>query len=94
MNIEEKAKAYDEVLEKVKGDYIAYKKVGDIAGMDAITSIFPQIAESEDEKFRKYIVRGCKEAIEAAGSMGLELSIGTTKKLYAYLEKQKEQKSA
>ena len=52
--------------------------------------MFPELKESEDERIRKYILKACKETIEA-GDSGLELSMDTTKKLYAYLEKQKEQ---
>ena len=52
---------------------------------------FPELTESEDEKFRKYILRGCKECVEA-NDKGLELSMDTTKKLLAYLEKQKDNK--
>ena len=44
--------------------------------------------ESEDEKIRKYILEACKATIEV-GDRGLELSMDTTKKLFAYLEKQK-----
>lgn len=51
----------------------------------------PKLTESEDERIRKYILRGCKECIEENNS-GLMLLLDTTKKLAAYLEKQEEQK--
>ena len=90
MNIEEKAKAYDEVLEKVKGDYIAYKKVGDIAGMDAITSIFPQIAESEDERIRKKMIQWFNEYKEGNPLTICDEEDEEIDSWIAYLEKQKE----
>lgn len=43
---------YEAVLERAKGDYAAYRKVGDIAGINAIVSIFPELVESEDERIR------------------------------------------
>ena len=57
----------------------------------ALETLIPELRESEDERFRKYILQVCKECVEADDS-GLELSMSTTKKLLAYLEKQKEQK--
>ena len=56
-----------------------------------IDSIVPQLAESEDEQFRKYILKCCEETI-IADDKGLELSMATTKRLKAWLEKQREQK--
>lgn len=51
--------------------------------------MFPELKESEDERIRKYILQACEECIEA-NDRGLELSMDTTKKLAAYLERQKE----
>lgn len=59
--------------------------------MEVLEVVIPELTESEDEKFRKYILRACKECVEANDS-GLELSMDTTKKLLSWLEKQKEQK--
>ncbi len=59
---------------------------------EALETPIPELceSESEDEKFRKYILAVCKECVEA-NDKGLELSMSTTKKLLAYLENQKEQ---
>ncbi len=103
MTTEQKAKAYDEAIERVRKQRADYQKGLDEAdknsqlaevlraGICAIDMAFPELVESEDEKFRKYILQVCKECVEA-NDKGLELSMDTTKKLLAYLEKQKEQK--
>lgn len=57
--------------------------------MDVLSVVIPELHESEDEKFQKYILKVCKECVEA-NDKGLELSMSTTKKLLSYLEKQKE----
>lgn len=59
--------------------------------MEVLSVVIPELHESEDEKFQKYILKVCKECVEA-NDKGLELSMSTTKKLLSYLEKQKEQK--
>ena len=60
---------------------------------EALQILIPELAESEDEKFQKYILKVCKECVEA-NDKGLELSMSTTKKLLAYLEKQKDTSKA
>ena len=77
----------EEAIERIKTRFDKWAL--DDGDMKAIQTLIPELAESEDEKFRKYIVRACKETIEA-DDRGLALSMDTTKKLYAYLEKQKE----
>lgn len=84
----EKVKAYDEAIERAKGDYIAYKKVGDIAGMDALTSVFPQIAENEDERIRKWLYDYFSAICEKKENW-LHREF-TCEQILAYLEKQKE----
>lgn len=51
LSIEEKAKAYDEVLERAKD----YQKVNGAAGSAVISEIFPELVENEskDEQLRK-----------------------------------------
>ena len=61
--------------------------------MEVLSVVIPELAESEDEKFQKYILKVCKECVEA-NDKGLELSMSTTKKLLSYLEKQKEKMTA
>ena len=80
-------KKYNEALEWMRG---VYPTLTGAVKEDA-EHYFPELRESEDERIRKYILRACEETIEGGGK-GLELSMDTTKKLAAYLEKQKEQK--
>ena len=62
MTIEEKkAMAYDEALKDMR---VIYPNLSGDAKL-AIEHAFPQLKESEDEKFRKYILKGCKECIDA-----------------------------
>jgi len=58
LTIEEKAKAYDEALERAKESL----KDGGISqnSIDYIQSIFPELKESEDEKIRKWIINEIK----------------------------------
>lgn len=76
----------EEAIEEIKSWAIPSKK-----GREVLETLIPELAESEDEKFRRYILDCCEESIEA-DDRGLELSMSTTKKLKAWLEKQKEQK--
>ena len=48
--------------------------------MDILVAIAPELAESEDERFRRYILNCCEVTIEE-DDRGLELSKSTTKKL-------------
>ena len=56
MNTEEKAQAYDKVLEKSKEFYILCKKCGAKDTVDFLEDSFPELKESEDEKVRKAII--------------------------------------
>lgn len=89
MNIEEKAKAYDEALEKVRPLYKQAK--GDNCPIwSTYEYLFPELTESEDEIIRKTLLRCCD---------GWEKGqFGCMKKedvplIRAYLEKRKEEKS-
>ena len=62
----------------------------DCISIDDIQEVYPELKESEDEQFRKHILKCCEETIIADDS-GLELSMVTTKRLKAWLEKQGEQ---
>ena len=79
MTIEQKAKAYDVALEKAK------QLQHDNAW---VTTIFPELAESEDEKIRKLLVRFVR--YEMPDNYSDDISKDSC---LAYLEKQKEQKS-
>jgi len=86
--IKEKAEEYDRLKALVMKCSI--DKYGCIIGIKP-SDMFSELAESEDEKFLRYIIDCCKETI-LSNDKGLELSMGTTQKLLAYLEKQKETK--
>lgn len=85
MTQEEKAKAYDEALERAR-KYMA-------KGYDVLMpEIFPQLRESEDERIRKEIIN----YLDFAESHNLLRAADYEKKKgwLAYLEKKKEQKPA
>lgn len=81
MTIEEKAKAYDEALERAKkyniDDAHAYQGT-------VVKLIFPELAKSEDEKIRKEMIRYFTE-MKKGGSAALPYD-----DCIAYLEKHKE----
>lgn len=77
MSIEEKAKAYDEALERAR-KYMA-------KGYDVLMpEIFPQLRESEDERIRKEIIKFIQDFCNPCDP--------DCDKWIAYLEKHKEQK--
>ena len=84
--IEEKAKAYDEALEVAKR-----KLCMDEAGMvdnftpDDIRELFPELAESEDEKIRKFIV-DCIEELRRVNQDNSHFN-GVCSDAIAWLEK-------
>ena len=55
MDYKEKAKAYDELLAKAKQ---IYNKENDVLIIHTIEELFPELAESEDEKIRKALIDG------------------------------------
>lgn len=89
MTTEEKAKAYDEAIERAKSkikndkDHVLYEK--------DITDIFPALEESEDERIRKAL----KEYfINSFQNNGIAAICGVhIKDILAWLEKQGEQKN-
>lgn len=98
MTIEEKAKRYDEALERAKKQRVDYQKELDKtdrnsqlagllrAGISAIDMAFPELTESEDERIRKWLYDLVDE-----GAYLCERPFAT-ESILAYLEKQKEQK--
>ena len=83
MTTEEKAKAYDEALEKAR---IWKDKSGMPKDKQSILDdIFPELKESEDERIRKALIRFHKSTIDIDGIKGADV--------IAWLEKQGEQKS-
>lgn len=86
MTTEEKAIAYDEVLERAKNlltTSVAYDRF-------TIEKIFPELRESEDEKIRKVLV-GFFKSYKKQGTCGSETFNGIpTGNILAWLEKQGE----
>ncbi len=84
MTTEEKAIAYDEAIKVAKGLFNSPRTCFDI---DQLTNIFPQLAESEDER----IIRLLRElgSLDAAKELYEEFNLSYTDVLY-WLEKQKE----
>ena len=80
MTQEEKANAYDEALDRAKS--FQQKFGGDYAGY-----IFPELAESEDERIRKAIIANYKCDYHIPVFNGV-----TREDCIAYLEKRNEQK--
>ena len=87
MTIEEKATAYDELLKKIQPLYNQAKK-DDSPLWATYEYLVPQLAENEDEKTRKFLIDFVKL------ENGVNLSPDDAERCIAYLEKQKEQKTA
>lgn len=83
MNTEEKAKAYDEVLERVKPLY-EWAKKDDSPMWSTYEYLFPQLAESEDDRIRKFLIE-----MFSHGTWQKEWPFGPNE-IVAWLEKQKE----
>ena len=99
MTKEEKAKAYDEALERARkikngeGEW-RYSDLNEIAPV--LTEIFPQLAESEDERIREEIISAILSGrvydVDLIGVGRIfQLDKEVADKWIAYLEKQKEQ---
>lgn len=76
MTTEQKAKAYDEAIERAKNYYSTTDSASDIK---LIGLIFPELKESEDERIRKDIV----EAVE----LHKDFTQGRKERIYVWLEK-------
>lgn len=88
MTIEQKARAYDESLERAKAIYQGSYKP-DMAAIIAETlqNVFPALKESEDEdeRIRKELIH----TINLAYDCGIAITIGCRDKYLAWLEKQR-----
>jgi len=87
MNIEEKARAYDEALERCK-EWASgtWGHSVDDSPKDIAEFIFPQLAESEDERIRKEIIN----YLGLVGKSDGDYAQPMIDRWIAYLEKQKE----
>lgn len=87
MTQEEKARAYDEALEKATTYHDNAKVAGDYSAVARYENIFPELAESEDERIRKELIAFFQDDLR--GDYWHDLEVGH---ILAWLEKQKEQK--
>ena len=81
LSIEEKARRYDEAKYIMK-EYLESGNAGVIAE-NTIKKAFPELAESEDERIRKVLIKFHKSTIDIDGIKGADI--------LAWLEKQGEQ---
>ena len=90
LSIEDKAKAYDEVISKLKG-FMA-QGVDPLITRADVQDFFPELKESEDEKIRKVLIDYFKRYKEQE-ECGIKTFYGIpTDDILAWLEKQGEQK--
>ncbi len=94
LSIKEKAKRYDEAIERAKEMIKDMPNIGGVAKVDDIQYLFPELKESEDERIRKELIAFLKETIEYGGISPDIWTMNNAKKWIAWLEKQGEQKSA
>lgn len=87
MTIEEKAKAYDEAIKRGL-DYIRQTPATEmVTRQDVFEAIFPEYAESEDERMLKTIIRGFESW---KGNGNVRFNNTNVDDILAYLEKLKE----
>ncbi len=86
MTQEQKAKAYDEAIERAE----KATRAGSDTAMDIVQYIFPQLAESKEEKIRKEMLAFFKNFYET----GTWNAISDCKEWITYLEKQKDASKA
>ena len=80
MTQEQKAKAYDEAIKKLRNFYRDYDTVSCLIDVkEELANLFPELRESEDERIRKNIIAFIKENYSSA------------KPWIAWLEKQSEE---
>ena len=86
MTQEEKARAYDKAIEKIK--YVIEHGVQPVLTKEDLQSIFPEIFESEDERIRKALIDYLDDANKADENPLQSYGIHTDKAI-AWLEKQR-----
>ena len=60
LSIEEKAKAYDEALERAQALYNDKNEIGYANAESVLEEVFPLLKESEDERIRKELIEHCR----------------------------------
>ena len=92
LSIEEKAKRYDDVLEKLRGLHDNYDTISTLIDIkEELEHILPELAENKDEKIRKELLQIAKESED---SFYMVMTPDKRKRLIAWLEKQGGQKPA
>ena len=98
MTTEEKAKAYDKAIEIAKSYHDDPNCFKHMEG--CLEHIFPELAESEDERIRKKVIdvlklniRGAESQMQASRGVDRTFEVFACEKVIAWLEKQGEQKS-
>lgn len=87
MTVEQKAKAYDKAIEKLRDFYRDYDTVSNLIDVkEELAKIFPELKESEDERIRKEIITHCRNT-----RCVTEESAERIAKWIAWLERQCEQ---
>ena len=91
LSIEEKSKRYDVAIERAKEMIKAMTNIGGVAKVDDIQYVFHELAESEDERIRKWIIAYLENRV-----MNTSITDEKDNCLNAirWLEKQGEQKPA
>lgn len=85
--IEEKAKAYDETIEKLRDFYRDYDTVSFLIDVkEELANLFPELKESEDEQIRKHLLKHFQNKTKQ------EWNGMPVKNIIAWLEKQVAQK--
>lgn len=90
MTQEEKARRYDEALERAKDFYKGYKQRDNQLYADDLETIFPELCESEDEMIRKELIKHLKDGAEGYMPAGDSEDYA---RWLAWVEKQDEKKS-
>ena len=93
LSIEEKAKRYDEAVEKLRSLHDNYDTVSTLIDIkEELDHIFPELKESEDEKIRKEILNFVRGLLECHDKPNAERD-ERYESWIAWLERQDEQKS-
>jgi len=91
MTIEEKAKAYDDMLFKTRCLYNSMKKYGVEASCSDILLICPELSESDNDRIRKTLIEELS-ACNTVGELKFRLPQPTRDECIAWLEKHEEYK--
>ena len=87
LTIEEKAKRYDEAIEKLRSLHDDYDNVSTLIDIkEELEHIFPELTESDDERVRKEMLEYCHKRMNGEFS---SITIHQVERWLAWLEKQK-----